>query len=151
MTDTVASVLRHKGSTVWSIRPDASVYDAIALMAGRSVGALLVMDGATLVGILSERDYARKVVLQGRSSKDTLVADIMTSPVISVSQRTTINECMSIVTANRIRHLPVVDAGSVVGIVSIGDIVRKIVASQEETITHLHEYIVGAQGRTLRS
>ena len=151
MPDTVASVLRHKGPQIWSIGPDASVYDAIALMAGKSVGALLVIDSAMLVGILSERDYARKVVLQGRSSKETRVADIMTTPVISVTPAHTVHQCMEMVTANRIRHLPVVDAGKVVGIVSIGDLVRKIVATHEETINHLHEYIVGTQVPTLRS
>ena len=151
MSDTVASVLRHKGSQVWSIGPDASVYDAIALMAGKGVGALLVIDRASLVGILSERDYARKVILQGRASKDTRVADIMTTPVISVTPAHTVHQCMEMVTANRIRHLPVVDAGKVVGIVTIGDLVRKIVATHEETIHHLHEYIVGTQSPTLRS
>ena len=151
MSETVASVLRHKGSDVWSIGPDASVYDAIALMAGKSVGALLVIDRAMLVGILSERDYARKVVLQGRSSKDTRVADIMTAPVIFVTPSHTVHDCMSMVTANRIRHLPVLDADKVVGIVTIGDLVRKIVATHEETIHHLHEYIVGTQAPTLRS
>jgi CBS domain-containing protein len=151
MTDTVASVLRHKGSDVWSIGPQASVYDAIALMAGKGVGALVVMDAALLVGILSERDYARKVILQGRSSRDTRVVDIMSAPVISVTPTYTVHECMEIVTANRIRHLPVIDAGRVVGIVTIGDLVRKIVATHEETIHHLHEYIVGTQAPTLRS
>src|SRR5262245_55864884 len=107
MADTVASVLQHKGSEVWSIRPDASVYEAIALMAGKGVGALLVMDGTALVGILSERDYARKVVLQGRSSRDTRVLDIMSMPVLCVSPKQTIHECMEMVTAHRIRHLPV--------------------------------------------
>jgi CBS domain-containing protein len=151
MADTVAAVLRHKGSDVWSVRPESSVYDAIALMAGKSVGAVLVMDHDELRGILSERDYARKVILQGRSSKDTRVAEIMTTPVISVSPSTTVHECMEIVTASRIRHLPVVEGGRVMGIVSIGDLVRKIVATHEETIHHLHEYIVGSQVRTLPS
>lgn len=151
MADTVASILQHKGSDVWSVQPDSSVYEAIALMAGKSVGAVLVMDRTTLLGILSERDYARKVILQGRSSKETRVSEIMTTPVISVSSRDTVHECMEIVTANRIRHLPVVDGGKVVGIVSIGDLVRKIVATHEETIHHLHEYIVGSQVRILPS
>jgi CBS domain-containing protein len=146
MPDTVASVVQHKGSHVWSVSPDSFVYDAIALMAGKSVGSVLVMDGTKLVGILSERDYARKVVLQGRSSKDTRVADIMTSPVITVTPRHTVHQCMELVTTHRIRHLPVVDGETVAGIVSIGDLVRKIVVSQQETITHLHEYIVGSQG-----
>jgi CBS domain-containing protein len=151
MSDTVASILQHKGSVVWSIEPSASVYDAIALMAGRSVGALLVVEGDQLVGILSERDYARKVVLQGRSSKETRVAEIMSSPVISVSPRDGVRECMELVTARRIRHLPVLDGGRIAGIVSIGDLVRRIVATHEETITHLHEYIVGSQSRNLNS
>lgn len=145
MTDTVASILERKGSDVWSIGPDDSVYDAIALMAGKSVGALVVLDGAALVGILSERDYARNVVLQGRSSKDTKVADIMSRPVITVTPANTIHECMALVTANRIRHLPVMEGGRVTGIVSIGDLVRKTVELHEETIQHLHEYIAGPQ------
>jgi CBS domain-containing protein len=145
MPDTVASILQHKGPAAWSIAPGASVYDAIALMAGKSVGALLVVDGAALVGILSERDYARKVVLQGRSSKDTRVADIMTSPVISVNPKQSVHECMELVTSHRIRHLPVLDGEKVVGIVSIGDLVRKIVATHEETIANLQDYIVGPQ------
>jgi len=151
MPETVASVLRHKGSDVWSIDSSASVYDAVALMAGKSVGALLVVDAGRLVGILSERDYARKVVLQGRSSKDTRVRDIMSAPVISVTPAHTVHQCMEIVTTSRIRHLPVVDGARVVGIVTIGDLVRKIVATHEETIHHLHEYIVGTQAPTLRS
>jgi len=151
MPETVASVLRHKGSDVWSIDSSASVYDAVALMAGKSVGALLVVDAGRLVGILSERDYARKVVLQGRSSKDTRVRDIMSAPVISVTPAHTVHQCMEIVTISRIRHLPVVDGARVVGIVTIGDLVRKIVATHEETIHHLHEYIVGTQAPTLRS
>ena len=151
MADTVASILQHKGSNVWSVTPDASVYDAIALMAGKSIGAVLVMDGQAIVGILSERDYARKVVLQGRSSKDTRVADIMTAPVVSVEPTTTVRECMEICTAKRIRHLPVVENGTVSGVVSIGDLVRKLVATHEETILHLHEYIVGTQVIGLRS
>jgi CBS domain-containing protein len=151
MAGPIASILRHKGSDVWSISPKASVYEAIALMAGKSVGAVLVMDGAALVGILSERDYARKVILQGRSSKDTQVGDIMTTPVIVVSPGHTVHQCMELVTANRIRHLPVVEGDKVVGIVSIGDLVRKIVATHEETINHLHEYIVGSQAVSLKS
>ena len=151
MADTVASILQHKGSDVWSVSPQASVFDAIATMAGKSVGAVLVMSGVELVGILSERDYARKVILQGRSSKDTSVSEIMSAPVISVAPDTTVHHCMEIVTTNRIRHLPVVDQGRVVGVVSIGDLVRKLVATHEETINHLHEYIVGSQVAGLRS
>jgi len=143
MSDTVGAVLRHKGNHVWSTSPDDSVLQAIALMADKGVGALVVLRGDALVGMISERDYARKVVLQGRSSKDTLVKDIMTSPVCSAGLGQTIDECMRIVTAERIRHLPVVDAGKVVGVVSIGDLVRQLVSIQGETIQYLHEYIAG--------
>jgi len=151
MAETVASILQHKGSDVWRVSPTASVYDAIATMAGKSVGAVLVMNGSELVGILSERDYARKVILQGRSSKDTQVSEIMSAPVISVAPDTTVQRCMEIVTASRIRHLPVVENGEVIGVVSIGDLVRKLVATHEETIHHLHEYIVGTQVVGVRS
>jgi CBS domain-containing protein len=143
MSDTVAALLRHKGNRVWSASPDDSVLQAIALMADKGVGALVVLQNEAVVGMISERDYARKVILQGRSSKDTLVSDIMTSPVCSVGPNHTIDECMRLVTAERIRHLPVVQNGKVVGMVSIGDLVRRLVSIQEETIQYLHEYIAG--------
>lgn len=145
MADTVSSILRHKGHDVWSVRPDDSVFQAISLMADKGVGALVVMAGETLVGIVSERDYARKVILQGRSSKDSLVGDIMTSPVVSVGPNHTVDDCMRIVTTNRIRHLPVVQGDKVVGVVSIGDLVRKVISTQGETIQYLQEYIVGGR------
>src|SRR6266478_6540583 len=124
----IRAVLTHKGGAVWSVPPSASVYDAIALMSAKQVGALLVIEDAKLVGILSERDYARKVILKGRSSKDTPVSEIMTSPVRYVTPQETVDECMRIMTANRVRHLPVVEDEKVVGIVSIGtdSIVAKI-------------------------
>jgi CBS domain-containing protein len=143
MSDTVSSILRFKGHHVWSVRPDESVFLAISLMADKGVGALLVIAEGTLVGIISERDYARKVILQGKSSKDTLVSSIMTSPVIAVSPNHTVDDCMRIVTTKRIRHLPVVDGEKVIGVVSIGDLVRRIMSNQDETIQYLHEYIVG--------
>jgi len=124
MADTVSSILRHKGHDVWSVSPDESVFQAIKLMADKGVGALVVIAGETLVGIISERDYARKVVLQGRSSKDTLVRDIMTSAVVSVSPNHTVDECMRLVTEHRIRHLPVLDNDRLVGLISIGDLVN---------------------------
>jgi CBS domain-containing protein len=143
LPDAVSSVLRQKDRDVLSIAPDASVYEAIAVMAENSIGALLVVADGTLKGILSERDYARKVVLQSRSSKDTRVRDIMTTPVISVAPSHTIEECMRLMTDKRIRHLPVVDGSTIVGIVSIGDLVRSVITRQSETIQYLQQYIGG--------
>ena len=145
LPDTVSSVLRRKASDrkVLSIGPDASVYEAIAMMAENSIGALLVVSNGRLVGILSERDYARKVVLQSRSSKDTRVGDIMTSPVVTVSPAHTVEECMRLMTDKRIRHLPVVDGSTIAGIVSIGDLVRSVITVQGETIQYLQQYING--------
>jgi CBS domain-containing protein len=143
MSDTMGAILRHKGSQVWSTSPGESVLEAITLMANKGVGALVVLEDEAVVGMISERDYARKVVLQGRSSKDTLVKEIMTSPVVSVTPRHTIDECMRIVTGEGIRHLPVVDGGHLVGVVSIGDLVRRLVSIQGETIQYLQEYIAG--------
>jgi signal-transduction protein with cAMP-binding, CBS, and nucleotidyltransferase domain len=143
ITGTVGLLMRNKGGGVWSLSPSSSVYDAIAMMAERQVGALLVMEGGRLVGIVSERDYARKVILQGRSSKDTPVAEIMSSPVITVTPVHSIGECMQIVTERRIRHLPVVEGDQVKGIVSIGDLVNWVVSEQQATIRHLEAFIAG--------
>jgi CBS domain-containing protein len=143
LRDQIRAVLRHKGGDVWSVPPSASVYDAIAIMGEKQVGALLVIEDAKLVGILSERDYARKVILKGRSSKDTPVSEIMTSPVRYVTPQETVDECMRIMTANRVRHLPVVEDEKVVGIVSIGDLVNWIISAQADTIHQLHSYITG--------
>ena len=145
LPDAVSSVLRRKSSDrkVLSIAPDSSVYEAIALMADNSIGALLVVSNGVLVGILSERDYARKVVLQSRSSKDTRVSDIMTSPVVTVSPTHTVEDCMRLMTDKRIRHLPVVEGTAIVGIVSIGDLVRSVITVQGETIQYLQQYING--------
>ncbi len=143
LPDTVSSVLRRKDRKVLTISPLASVYEAIALMAENSVGALLVVSDGMLVGILSERDYARKVVLQSRSSKDTMVADIMTCPVTTVTPGHTVEECMRTMTNQRIRHLPVIEGTSIVGIVSIGDLVRSVITVQGEMIQQLQQYING--------
>ena len=140
---TVSSVLRNKDRNVIFIAPDASVYEAISLMAQNSIGALLVVANGMLVGILSERDYARKVVLQSRSSKDTLVHDIMSCPVVTVTPGHTVEECMLLMTEKRIRHLPVIEGSTIVGIVSIGDLVRSVITVQGETIQYLQQYIAG--------
>ncbi len=141
MSGTVGSILKHKGSEVWFVTPDQTVYEAIERMADKAVGALLVVLDGKLVGIISERDYARKVILKGRSSRTTLVKEIMTSPVIFVTPAQAVDECMDIMTRNRIRHLPIMENEKVLGVVSIGDLVKWAVSEQEETIEHLQNYI----------
>jgi len=137
----VRHLLEAKAPEIFSIGPDAPVIDAVRLMAEQHIGALLVMDGAQLVGIVSERDYARKIVLQGRSSSNTPVREIMTSDVISVGCDDTIDHCMQIVTDKRIRHLPVVRADEVVGVVSIGDLVKAVIEDQQLELEQLQRYI----------
>jgi CBS domain-containing protein len=140
---TVAQLLKVKGTEVFSVTPQDSVLRAIELMATRHVGALLVMNQGSLIGIISERDYARKVILKNRSSHDTPVGDIMTSPATSVTPEDTVHRCMQIMTEGRFRHLPVVKAGRVVGMLSIGDLVKVVIQEQSEHIEQLERYIAG--------
>ncbi|MEZ5465014.1 MAG: CBS domain-containing protein [Lysobacteraceae bacterium] len=140
---TVKQLLDEKGHDVASIAPGASVIDALRLMAEHGIGALLVMDGSRLVGVVSERDYARKVALQGRTSATTLVSDIMSAEVQSVSPEDTVNACMHRMTRHRIRHLPVMEGEGVVGVLSIGDLVKAVIADQQEEISQLQQYIAG--------
>jgi CBS domain-containing protein len=143
MSETIDVILKEKGGRIWSVAPESTVFDAIAMMADKRIGALLVVTGEELVGIVTERDYARKVILQGRSSRSTLVRDIMTDDPITVSPRHTVDECLRLVTQYRIRHLPVLDQDKLAGVVSIGDLVNAIIAEQAHTIGQLHTYIGG--------
>ena len=139
----VRPVLEAKGSRVWSVAPEAMVFDAIKMMAEKSVGALLVMNDGKPVGMVSERDYARKVILLGKASKKTRVSEIMSAPVIFVTPDYTVDECFYLMTAHRIRHLPVIDGDRLAGVLSIGDLVRATVAAQKATIDQLTQYILG--------
>ena len=139
----VRSILKRKGCQVWSVVPIATVLEAIALMDDKQIGALMVVSGEELVGVISERDYARKVILKGRSSSETLVREIMTSPVFTATPENSIDECLRIMTVHRIRHLPVVEERRIVGVVSIGDLVNAIISAQADTVRHLSNYIEG--------
>jgi CBS domain-containing protein len=140
---TVRELLRAKGYDIWSVAPDDSVYDALKLMADKNVGAVLVIEAGNLVGILSERDYARKVILKGKTSKDTPVREIMTEKVVYVRPDQTSDECMALMTNKRVRHLPVVEDDQLIGIISIGDVVKAIMSHQEFMIEQLENYITG--------
>lgn len=139
----VKHLLDTKGRQVIAIGPDASVFDAIRLMAEKGIGALAVMQEGRLVGMLSERDYARKVIIKGRSSRDTTVGDIMTAEVVTTTSDQTVNDCMNLVTDRRIRHLPVVEDDQVIGMISIGDLVQAIISDQQAEIEQLEQYISG--------
>lgn len=138
---TIRQLLDTKGHEVYSLGPSASVFDAIEMMAARGVGALLVLEHSRIIGIISERDYARKVILRGRASKTTPVGDIMSAPVITSPSHLTVEEAIAVMTERRIRHLPIVDAGQLLGIVSVGDLVKAIIAEQRFVISQLQNYI----------
>jgi CBS domain-containing protein len=141
--ETVRSMLRHKGSEIFWVAPEATVYEAIAMMADKSVGALLVLSDGKLAGIVSERDYARKVILKGKHSNEMQVKEIMTSPVFTVSPAHSVEDCMRVITAHRVRHLPVMEGDALVGMISIGDVVRSIISTQAHAIDQLSGYIEG--------
>lgn len=140
---TAKQVLEFKGDTVWSVTPEDSVYTAIELMADKSIGALVVLENEAVVGILSERDYARKVILRGRSSRDTPVKDIMSDKVVHTDPHKSIEECISLMSEKRIRHLPVIEDNRLVGLVSMGDLVKALIAKQQMLIEQLEHYISG--------
>ena len=140
---TIRDILKIKGTDVWCVEPDATVYDALQRMAEKEVGALVVTEGSQVVGLISEREYARKVVLEGRTSPTTLVKEIMISPVMYIHLDQTIEECMSLMTEKRTRHLPVIEDGKLVGLISIGDIVKSIIADQQFLIEQLVRYVSG--------
>ena len=144
MKTTIRQMLERKGRDVWSVKPDTTVYDALTLMADKNIGALLVLDGARLAGIFSERDYARKVALLGRSSKELEVREIMTDRVVCIRPDQTAEECMALMTDKRIRHLPVLENDELAGIVSIGDVVRGVISQHEFNIEQLENYIATA-------
>lgn len=142
---TVKQILDGKGHTSWSVAPDSLVYDALKLMADKEIGALLVVEGGRLVGVISERDYARKVILKGKSSLDTPVKEIMTRDVVCVRPEQTVEQCMELVTEKRVRHLPVLVDDQVVGIISIGDLVKAVIDEKDFTIKQLENYITGSR------
>lgn len=143
ISGTVSAILHDKSATIWSIEPSQTVFEAIMLMAEHNIGALPVIAHGTLIGIVSERDYTRKVILRGRSSKETKVEEIMTEHLVTACPGDTIGACMRRMTEKRVRHLPVLEGGSLIGIVSIGDLVRWIISEQSATIDHLTKYIFG--------
>ncbi|MCX7782580.1 MAG: CBS domain-containing protein [Meiothermus sp.] len=145
MTSTVRQLLQAKGNMVHAIPADVTVFEALERMASYDVGALMVMNGNQLVGIFSERDYARKIILMGRISKDTLVGEVMTDDLITITPDATVADCMNLMTGNRIRHLPVVEDGRLVGVISIGDVVKAIMTQQEFMIAELESYITGSR------
>jgi CBS domain-containing protein len=142
-TGTIGNILHHKGRQVWSIAPDATVFDAIKLLADKNIGALVVMSGEKLVGMFSERDYTRNVVLKGRSSRETKVGEITTTLVVSVTDNHSVEDCMRLMTEHRVRHLPVLEGEKVVGMVSIGDLVNWVIHTQSAALEQMQSYIAG--------
>ena len=143
---TVRDILQDKGDQVWTTREDATVYEAVGLMGKHNIGALVVVDaGDKVCGVMTERDYSRKVALKGRTSRDTKVSEIVNKPAITVGLKDSVNHCMSVMSEEHIRHLPVMDGDQLIGMVSMGDIVRWVMASQQSTIAHLQGYIFGSQ------
>ena len=137
----VSQILQLKGSQTWTITPTSSVFDALTLMAEKDIGALLIVKNGEVVGIFSERDYARKIILHGKSSRDTEIQEIMTSEVLCISSDQSVTKCMALMTDKRIRHIPVLDDGQLVGVISIGDVVKAIITEQQIIINHLEDYI----------
>ena len=141
----VRNILQTKGNAIYSVEPDMMVYRAIELMCEKNIGGLLIVENGKLVGIFTERDYARKLILKGKSSKDTPIKDLMTSNLVTVSPETSIDDCMRVMTGRKIRHLPVLDNGNLVGVISIGDVVHYVIEEQKSIIEHLEHYITGHQ------
>jgi CBS domain-containing protein len=140
---TVHNILAAKGSSIWTVSPNSTVWDALKLMAEKNIGAVLVMEGVEVAGMFSERDYARKVVLKGLTSQQTFIRDVMSTDVVSIRSNQSIEDCMTLMTARKIRHLPVIDGKSLSGMISIGDVVKAIISDKQETIDQLHNYITG--------
>ncbi len=143
VSGTIETILGNKPGAIWSVSPDATIYDAIALMAEKNVGALLVLENENLVGIISERDYSRKVMLKGKTSRDSFVREIMTTELTTAHPRETVEECLRFMTEKRIRHLPVVCDGKLLGVISIGDLVKHVISAQSATLEQLKDYISG--------
>ena len=137
----ISQILKAKGGKTWTVSPNTTVYDALSLMAQKDIGALVVVENDTVIGLFSERDYARKVILQGKSSKETEVNEIMTDEVLCVGPDQTVAKCMALMTEKRIRHIPILDKGQLVGVISIGDVVKAIITEQQIIINHLEDYI----------
>ena len=139
----ISTLLHHKPATLWSVAPEATVFEAIKLMAEKNIGSLLVLSDGKLVGVFTERDYTRKIALQGKTSKDTRVRDVATSKIISVTPDHSVEDCMKLMTENRVRHLPVLQGEKVVGLISIGDLVNWIISTQNAAIAQMEQYIAG--------